>query len=594
MTKLPQISDMSQITDEITDQIVAELTQPGSFYEVTTATIEGIEYKAFANAFQNLREMYASSLKKDNFYAQKLIDWYGDQDWTFMVYQDERYTFTEAYQIAAGFSKQLVETFAIKKGDRVAIAMRNYPDFCLAFMSITAIGAIAVPLNAWWQGEELAYGIRDSQPKLIIADEQRMERLLPHIEDLEIPMLVARAEKPLPAEVQDLKGFLFKEKSIEFPVADVQSDDDAYIMYTSGSTGTPKGVVTTHRSIINTVMSWQMPAVGMIKLFPEMMENLRPPYRTASLLSVPLFHVTGCVSGFLASFYVKRKVVMMYKWNAEEALKLVEKERVSQVNGPPIMTWELVNSPDFEKTDTSSIAVLGGGGAERPPEHVKELEKRMDRHIAQAGYGLTETTALGATNSGEKYKNKPASVGRPTPPVMEAKIVDEMGKDLPTGEFGEICLKSCANFRCYWQKEKETDEAMLEGGWFRTGDAGYIDEDGYIFIKDRFKEIVIRGGENISTREVEFAIYEHPAVSEAAVFGVPDEKLGEKLGVVIRPKRDMALTEEEMTAHLKQKLAGFKIPEYIWIQSEPLPRMGTGKLFKRQLREEKVAFLSKR
>ena len=587
------MTNVQPITDELIDYMVAEVTKPGELYEVTREKIGGVEYKVFANAFSNLREMYASSLDMDNFYARKILEWFGDEDWTFLVYENERYSFAEVYKIAAGFSKQLMSRFGIEKGDRVAIAMRNYPEYCLAFMSITAIGAIAVPLNAWWQGEELAYGVRDSEPKLILADQQRMDRMLPHIESMEIPMLVTRAGQPLPENIQSLEDVLFKETLTEFPFIEVKPDDDAYIMYTSGSTGTPKGVVTTHRAIINTVMSWQMGAVGMMMVYPEMMEEIKPEYRSSTLLSVPLFHVTGCVSGLLTSFYTKRKTVMMYKWDAEAALRLIENERITQINGPPIMTWELVNSPDFEKFDTSSIAVLGGGGSERPPEHVKVLEKKMDRHISQAGYGLTETTALGATNAGERYQNKPASVGRPTPPVMEAKIVDEMGKDLPTGEMGEICFRSCANFRCYWRKEKETAEVFLADGWFRTGDVGYIDEGGYIFIKDRIKEIVIRGGENISVREVEFAIYEHPSVSEAAVFGVPDEKMGEKLAAVVMPKRGQKLTEDGLRAHLKQKLAAFKIPEYIWLQSQPLPRMGSGKIFKRQLRQDKLEMFKK-
>jgi long-chain acyl-CoA synthetase len=556
------MTDQQPNPDEIMRHMIAEATKPDAMYAVTTRTIGGVNYKVFANAFNNLREMYASSLDDDQFFARKLVEWFGDEDWTFLVYENERYSFAEAYQIAAGFSKQLINKFGIKPGDRVAIAMRNYPEYCLAFMAITAVGAVAVPLNSWWQGEELAYGIRDCEPGLILADEQRMERMLPNIKDLEIPMLITRADKPLPEQARPLADFLFKEKLPEFPLIDVGPDDDAYIMYTSGSTGTPKGVVSTHRAIINTVMSWQMPIVGMIMTYPDQIDQLIPAHRPSVLLSVPLFHVTGLVGGILSSYFIRQKVVMMPKWNAEAALRLVEKERITRLGGPPIMTWEFVNSPDFEKFDTSSVTSLGGGGMERPPEHLKVLEERMGRHVATANYGLTETTALGTNNAGENYLNKPASVGRPTPPLMEAKIVDEQGRALPTGhkpasvgrptpplmeakivdeqgralptgQSGEICFKSCTNFRCYWKKEAETAEAMLDGGWFRTGDLGYIDADGDIFIEDRLKEIVIRGGENISSREVEFAIYEHPAVLEAAAFGLPDEKMGEKLAAVV-------------------------------------------------------------
>jgi acyl-CoA synthetase (AMP-forming)/AMP-acid ligase II len=404
--------------------------------------------------------------------------------------------------------------------------------------------------------------------------------------------LITRANGALPENARPLADLLFHKKQPEFPLVDVNPDDDAFIMYTSGSTGTPKGVVTTHRAIINAVMSWQMLSVGMLMTYPDKLELLRPQHRPSVLLSVPLFHVTGLVGGFLSSYFIRQKVVMMKKWNPDEALRLVDKEHITRLGGPPVMTWELVNSPAFKKYDTSSLTTLGAGGAMRPPNHLHVLEKHMGRHIATSSYGLTETTALGATNAGENYRCKPASVGRPSPPLMEAKIVDEQGRSLPTGQSGEICFKSCVNFRCYWKKEAETAAAMLEGGWFRTGDVGFIDADGDIFIQDRLKEIVIRGGENISSREIEFAIYEHPAVFEAAAFGLPDERLGEKMAAAVVLKPGHQLNEEQLREFLKKKLAAFKIPEHIWLQSEPLPKLGSGKVFKRKVRQDKLTELS--
>jgi len=574
------------------DHMLAAATKPGTMYAVTNQTIGVVDYKVFANAFKNLREMYASSLENCHIYARKLVEWFGNQDWTFLVYEDERYSFEDAYHIAAGFSKQLINRFGIKPGDRVVIAMRNYPEYCLAFMAITAVGAIAVPLNSWWQGEELAHGVQDSEPALILADEQRMQRMLPHIENLALPLLITRAEKPLPEQARPLADYLFREKLPEFPPVEVNPDNDAYIMYTSGSTGTPKGVVTTHRAIINAVMCWQMPIVGMLMTCPHKIEQIRPRHRPSVLLSVPLFHVTGCVGGFLSSFFIRQKVVMMRKWNPEAALRLVENERITRLGGPPMMTWEFVNSPAFEAYDTSSLTALGAGGAMRPPKHLKVLEKRMGRHIATTNYGLTETTALGTSNAGENYRNKPASVGRPIPPLMEAKIVDEQGRTLPAGQTGEICFKSCANFRGYWKKEAETARAMLPGGWFRTGDVGYMDADGDIFIEDRRKEIVIRGGENISSREVEFALYDHPAVFEAVVFGLPDERLGEKVAAVVVLKPGQQVNEEQLRAFLKGKLAAFKIPEHIRLQSDSLPKLGSGKVFKRKVRQDMLELFS--
>ncbi|MBW2092788.1 MAG: acyl--CoA ligase [Deltaproteobacteria bacterium] len=580
-----------QITDEILEQMEAELTKPGAPFALTTETIRGVDYKVFQDVSKNLRELYATGMEKDSFIARVITKWFGERDWPFIVYQDEVYTFAESYHRAARLSWRLKERYSVKKGDRVAIAMRNYPEFCFAFMAVTGMGAIAVPLNAWWEGPELQYGIYDSEPKLIFTDQERADRLKPYLGKVELPLIIARPTAPLMEGAQEFNKLLAGSQETEFPSEDVQPDDDAYIIYTSGSTGNPKGVVTTHRAIINTLRAWEYGQQGFMYLNQDLLHEMKPEYKSACLLTVPLFHVTGLVSIFLGSFRAKRKMVMMYKWNPEEALRLIEKERITHFNGVPTMSWELVNSPEFDKYDTSSLAFLGGGGAARPPEHVKHLERKMNRHISQAGYGLTETTALGATNSGENYANKPDSVGRPTPPIVEVKIVDVDGKTLKSGEIGEICFKSCANFRGYWKKPEATKEALLDGGWFRTGDLGCVDEEGFIYIKDRAKDLVIRGGENISCKEVEDVIYEHPAVFEAAVFGVPDERLGEQLAAVIMIKPGEELDEDHLRDFLSERMARFKVPNYIWLQDEPLPRMGTGKIFKRKMKEEKIEML---
>ena len=350
--------------DKLIQQLVSEVTKPGAPYETKMETIRGIEYPVFANAPSNLREVYTSSLDEDHYYIQKLKEWYPEDDNTFLVYQDERYTFDEVYRAAAGFAEQLMTKFNIRKGDRVVIVMRNCPEYCLAFMAITAIGALAVPMNSWWQGKELAYGIEDCEPRLILADQQRMNQLLPHIRDLKIPLLVTRFDEDLPAGVLPLSDFLLQHTQDEFPDVEIHPDDDAYIMYTSGSTGKPKGVVATHRAVISALMSWQAPIMGGAAVEPDLGDQIKTQFRQAVLLSVPLFHVTGLLGGFLVGFSTRMKIVMMYKWNAEEGLRLIEKERITRSMGPPVMSWQLVNSPLFEKTDTSSLSTLGAGGAQ--------------------------------------------------------------------------------------------------------------------------------------------------------------------------------------------------------------------------------------
>jgi long-chain acyl-CoA synthetase len=576
------------VTDEVRQRMMDELTTPGGSYEVIEENIRGIKYKFFKSRPENLREMYALGTEKESFYAKVMIHWFGDLDFPALVYRDERYSYKEIVELAARLAWRMKQQYAIKKGDRVAIAMRNYPEFCLSFMATTALGALAVPLNAWWEGPELEYALQDSEPKLIFADTQRAERLAPYLKDLEIPLVIVRPEGNHPNEWTPYQDLIAGSTEEEFPPAEVDIDDDAYIMYTSGSTGRPKGVVTTHRAVITTCMTWQYPTIGLAYLNRKCLDEAKPSFMPATLLMLPMFHVTGLLSSFLSGFGLKRKMVMMYKWDPEEALRLIEKERVTHFSGVPTMSWEMVNSPILKKHDITSLAVLSAGGAARPPKHVKMLEEILGRHITQAGYGLTETTAVGCINAGENYAVHPDSVGRPSPPIIEAKIVDPAGNPLLNGDIGEICFKSTANLRCYWKNTEATDEIFLDDGWIRTGDVGLMDEEGFVYIKDRVKDLVIRGGENIACQEVEDALYEHPYVYEAAVFGLPEERLGEQVAAVIMVRPGEQLAEQELKDFLDSRLAKFKIPSIIWFQKDPLPRGATDKIYKKGIREEKL------
>jgi long-chain acyl-CoA synthetase len=542
--------------------------------------IDGQEYDVFSKVPTNLGELYELGLQE------------GHQ--TFLVYQDERYTFAESLDMAQRMARVLKESYGISQGDRVAICARNSPEWCLAYMAISILGAIIVPMNSWWKGAEIEYGLNDSGSKLAIVDQARFEQLKPYLGPLELDAIIIKPEKEeVYPEFYSLIENVEPLSKEEIKALNILPENDVSIMYTSGSTGMPKGVLSTHRGIINALYTWRFVKEINEILRPELVEE-NPEHQPALLVNVPLFHVTGSHAQFLASFVYLRKFVMMYKWDADQALALIEKERISILHGVPTMAWEVMQSEKFNVTDLSSLRGVQSGGAPRPPEHLKMiLEKFPVDAIPGLGYGLTETNAIGAIISGKFYEAKPHSTGRPTPPVSAIMISDEDGNELGPNEVGEICFKGPTVMKGYWNNPEATAEVMKDG-WFYTGDIGLLDDLGFLVILDRAKDIVIRGGENIGCAEVEYAIVEHPAVNEVSVYGIPDERLGEIPVATVMIKADSEITSEELTVFLKDKIAAFKIPEEFYFQFDQLPRIASGKIAKKELRQitmEKLALV---
>ena len=555
-------------------EATAALTAPGQMFEMGEIPIRGIPTRVWNNAPPTLRNVLELSR--------------GHGDTTFLVYEDERMTFDHQFRAAAGLARTLAHDLGIAKGDRVAIAMRNYPDWVIAFWAAAGAGAVIVPLNAWWTGAELEYGLADSGAKVLFADGERAERLAPHLPGLGLEaVVVARPESALAPGQVELTELLGSSPSDGvLPEVDLQPEDDATIFYTSGTTGRPKGALGTHRNICGNLMSLGFVAMrsGLQAKGPDEGLAAGSGRQNSSLLSVPFFHATGCHSVLVANTAFGGKLVIMYKWDPERALELIEREQVTNFGGVPSMVWQVLDSPDFAKRDTSSVKAIGYGGAPAPPELVSRIKEHFPTGSASNGYGLTETSSVSTMNAGVDYERKPDSVGPPVP-VVEVKVVDTEGEALPVGQVGELWIKGPNIVKGYWNRPEATAETFTDG-WLHSGDVARLDDEGFVYIVDRAKDMLIRGGENIYCVEVEGVLFEHPAVTEAAVIGIPHPVLGEEVGAVVQLRSGATVTEEELKAHVAERLAAFKVPVRFWFRHEPLPRNPAGKIMKRDLREE--------
>jgi long-chain acyl-CoA synthetase len=555
------------MTTTTRQQAISALTAPGQPYELEIAEVGGRRLRVFRNAPRSLRELFEQTVS----------------DRTFIVYDDERLSFREAHAQAARIAHLLVHEYGVARGDRVAISMRNYPEWMLAFSAATSIGAIAVALNALWQPDELEYALNDCGAKVLLADQERLDRLARCSAPPDTRVIAVRAAL---RDVVALTELLSALGDVPMPPVDVAPDDPATIFYTSGSTGHPKGVVASHRSIVSALLSWELDAQAAALVAG--VEPVVPPHQPATLLGIPLFHVTGSHAVYLACYRAQRKIVSMYKWDPEQAAALIERERISSFVGPAAITGDLVRVARTTGHDLSSLLVVGGGGAPRAPDQVRRIDATFAQALPNTGWGMTETNAIGTGIGGAEYLARPASSGRCSA-VLELKIVAQDGSVLPAGERGELLVRGTSLFAGYWRRP-ELNATLFEDGWFRTGDVAYLDDEGYLFIVDRIKDLIIRGGENIGCGQVEAALLMHPDVHEAAVYAVPDERLGEEVGATVHGSA--AMDPEAVRAFLLEHLARFEVPRYLRVSDTPLPRTASGKILKRQLRDEALVALA--
>jgi len=548
---------------------IAALTAPGAQYEVETVELGGRTVRTFKSLPPSLRAMYELCLS----------------DLPFLIHDDERYTFAQAWRAASRIGHLLVHDCGVARGDRVAIAMRNYPEWILAFTAITSIGAIAVALNAHWQPDEMAHALADCGATVVFADQERLDRLArcPRLPGLR--KFAVRATRP-PDGAPALGDAVAALGDVAMPPVTIAPDDLATMLYTSGSSGRAKGVPSTHRNILVALMSW-----GLDTRINELVTGVvavPPATQPGTLLAVPLFHVTGLHASYLASYAVQRRIVFMHRWDPDVAVRLIERERLTSVVAPAAITGDLVRVARAGGHDLGTLVAVGGGGAPRAPEQVRQIDRSFANAAPNIGWGMTETNAIGTSITGAEYLARPASSGRCSV-VLDICIVDEAGHQLPPGTRGELWVRGASMFRGYWNRPEATAAAFV-GDWFRTGDGAYLDDEGYLFIVDRIKDLIIRGGENIGCGHVEAALLMHPEVREASVYAVPDERMGEEVGATIYAGD--ALDLDQLRAFLADHLARYELPRHVVRSPEPLPRTPSGKIFKRQIRDAHVTQLA--
>ena len=554
-------------------QAQAALCAPGGKFEMATLDIRGVPTRVWKNAPPSLRALVEAARA----HGERL----------FTIYEDERVSYEATFRAIAALAERLV-ALGVGRGDRVALAMRNLPEWPVAFFAAASIGAIVVPLNAWWTGGELDYGLADSGARVLILDDERHQRLADHYAALPAlqHVLVARATAPLEGKASRLEDAIGTPHDwahlpdAPLPPAEIAPDDDATIFYTSGTTGVPKGALGTHRNMTTNILSGGYAAARSVL---RRGEPIPDPVPRVSLTVIPMFHVTACSAGMMSAIATGSTIVFMRRWDAVRAMEIIESEKVNVTGGVPTIAWQLIEHPDRDRYDLSSLEAIAYGGAPSAPELVKRIFTEFGA-MPSNGWGMTETMATVTSHGAEDYLNRPTSAGPPVPVADLAIRADDGVTALPTGAVGELWARGPMIVKGYWNKPEASRETFVDG-WVRTGDLARLDEEGFCYIVDRAKDMVLRGGENIYSTEVENVLYAHPAVTDCALIGLPHRTLGEEPAAVVHLAPGEHATEAELQAWVRERLAAFKVPVAIRFVDETLPRNANGKILKKDLKQ---------
>ena len=554
------------------DEVKALLCAPGQPFEMEMVDVDGIPTRVWKNAHPSLAAMAEHAR--------------GHGDREFLIFEDERVTYASWYRAVATLALEL-QKIGVAKGDRVALAMRNLPEWPVIFFAATSIGAIAVPLNAWWTDQELVFGLENSGSKILLCDAERWDRISPHLSELpELEhVIVARSPGPLNASARPLEAIIGTPNDYadlpdqDLPAVDIAPDDPSTIFYTSGTTGQPKGALGTHRNLTTNAVTVGYSAAAQAL---RRGDTLPEPTVRVGLTVVPMFHCTACSATMMPTVHAGHKMIFLHKWDTVKAMEIIEREKVNATGGVPFIAWQLIEHPDRKKYDLSSIDSISYGGAPSAPELARKIYEVFGA-LPGNGWGMTETMATVTSHSAEDYLNRPTSCG---PPVAAAdlKIMSDDGRhEMPVGEVGELWARGPMVVKGYWKRPEASAETFVDG-WVRTGDLARLDDEGFCYIVDRAKDMIIRGGENIYSSEVENVLYDHPAVMDAALIGIDHKMLGEEPAAIVQLAPGQTATEAELQQWVRERLANFKVPVKVLFSTESLPRNANGKILKKDLK----------